>query len=312
MIKVEHLTKKYGKVHALKDISFTVEEGEIVGFLGPNGAGKTTTMNIITGYLSSSSGSVSIDGCDILDNPSQAKSRIGYLPEQPPLYLNMTVNEYLNFIYELKGCLLPKEKHLSEVCELTGITKVRQRLIGNLSKGYRQRVGIAQALICNPPVLILDEPTIGLDPAQIIEIRSLIRKLGIKHTVILSSHILSEVQAICSRIIMLDHGRVVADSSTSELGRSTGGSSLRIIIEGDQKKALELLKKSRSVSSVETVSRKSSSITEFQVFCNADNDVRREIFKAMSENGLIILEIHSTEPSLEDIFMSLTVKEENQ
>ncbi len=312
MIKVEHLTKKYGKVHALKDISFTVEEGEIVGFLGPNGAGKTTTMNIITGYLSSSSGSVSIDGCDILDNPSQAKSRIGYLPEQPPLYLNMTVNEYLNFIYELKGCLLPKEKHLSEVCELTGITKVRQRLIGNLSKGYRQRVGIAQALVCNPPVLILDEPTIGLDPAQIIEIRSLIRKLGIKHTVILSSHILSEVQAICSRIIMLDHGRVVADSSTSELGRSTEGSSLRIIIEGDQKKALELLKKARSVSRVEIVSRKSSSITEFQVFCNADNDVRREIFTKMSENELVILEIHSSEPSLEDIFMSLTVKEENQ
>lgn len=312
MIKVEHLTKKYGKVHALKDISFTVEEGEIVGFLGPNGAGKTTTMNIITGYLSSSSGSVSIDGCGILDNPSQAKSRIGYLPEQPPLYLNMTVNEYLNFIYELKGCLLPKEKHLSEVCELTGITKVRQRLIGNLSKGYRQRVGIAQALVCNPPVLILDEPTIGLDPAQIIEIRSLIRKLGIKHTVILSSHILSEVQAICSRIIMLDHGRVVADSSTSELGRSIGGSSLKVVIEGSQKSAIELLKNVSGVSRVEILSQKSSSITEFQVFCSTDNDVRRDIFNAISENKMIILEIHSSEPSLEDIFMSLTVKEENQ
>ncbi len=312
MIKVEHLTKKYGKVHALKDISFTVESGEIVGFLGPNGAGKTTTMNIITGYLSSSSGNVSIDGCDILENPSQAKSRIGYLPEQPPLYLNMTVNEYLNFIYELKGCLLPREKHLSEVCDLTGISKVRSRLIGNLSKGYRQRVGIAQALVCNPPVLILDEPTIGLDPAQIIEIRTLIRKLGIRHTVILSSHILSEVQTICSRIIMLDHGRVVADSSTSDLGKSTGGSALKILIEGDPRKALDTLSNVNGVSKAEIIGQKSSSITEFQVFCSADYDIRREIFKAMSADNFIILDIHSTEPSLEDIFMSLTAKEEEQ
>lgn len=310
MIKVEQLTKKYGKVCALKGVSFTVEEGEIVGFLGPNGAGKTTTMNIITGYLSSTSGSVSIDGCDILDNPSQAKSRIGYLPEQPPLYLNMTVNEYLNFIYELKGCLLPKEKHLSEVCDLTGITKVRHRLIGNLSKGFRQRVGIAQALICNPPVLILDEPTIGLDPAQIIEIRSLIKKLGVKHTVILSSHILSEVQAICSRIIMLDHGKVVADSNTVELSRSTGKNVLRVSVEGPQKEAAEALVKVRGVSKAE-IKKHTGSVTEFHLHCDGGNDVRRGIFNAMAERGFAILDIHSTEPSLEDIFMSLTAKEEN-
>ncbi len=310
MIKVEQLTKKYGKVYALKGISFTVDEGEIVGFLGPNGAGKTTTMNIITGYLSSTSGSVSIDGCDILDDPSQAKSRIGYLPEQPPLYLNMTVNEYLNFIYELKGCLLPREKHLSEICDLTGITKVRHRLIGNLSKGFRQRVGIAQALVCNPPVLILDEPTIGLDPAQIIEIRSLIRKLGVKHTVILSSHILSEVQAICSRIIMLDRGSVVADSSTSELSRSIGGGSLRLCVEGNRKNALDALKGVPGVSEVE-IKAQNGTVTDFFVYCDAGNETRRNIFNAVSACGLTILEMHSTEPSLEDIFMALTAKEEN-
>ncbi len=311
MIQVHHLTKKYGKVLAVNDVSFTVEEGEIVGFLGPNGAGKTTTMNIITGYLSSTSGSVSIDGCDIVDSPSQAKSRIGYLPEQPPLYLNMTVNEYLNFIYELKGCLLPKEKHLSEVCELTGITKVRHRLIGNLSKGYRQRVGIAQALVCNPPVLILDEPTIGLDPAQIIEIRSLIRKLGIKHTVILSSHILSEVQAICSRIIMLDHGKVVADSSTAELGRTTGDSNLRITVEGNHKDVLNILRNVPGVSSVDILNTKPSS-AEYSVYCSGNNEVRRSISKAVSENGFVILELRSFEPSLEEIFISLTDKEDNK
>ncbi len=310
MIKVQHLTKKYGKVKALNDVTFTVEEGEIVGFLGPNGAGKTTTMNIITGYLSSTSGSVSIDGCDIVDNPSQAKSRIGYLPEQPPLYLNMTVNEFLEFVYDLKGCLLPKEKHLNEVCELTGITKVRHRLIGNLSKGYRQRVGIAQALVCNPPVLILDEPTIGLDPAQIIEIRSLIRKLGIKHTVILSSHILSEVQAICSRIIMLDHGKVVADSSTAELGKNTGGSKLKLIVEGSRKDALETLMNLSCVTKAEVKSQQSSSVAEFELSCDSSYDVRREIFNSMAKKDFVILEFKSTEPSLEDIFMSLTAKEE--
>lgn len=311
MIKVEHLTKKYGQFHALHDVSFTVEKGEIVGFLGPNGAGKTTTMNIITGYISSTSGSVSIDGCDILDAPSQAKSRIGYLPEHPPLYLNMTVNEYLNFIYDLKGCLLPKEKHLAEVCELTGISKVRHRLIDNLSKGYRQRVGIAQALVCNPPVLILDEPTIGLDPAQIIEIRTLIRKLGVKHTVILSSHILTEVQAVCNRIIMLDHGRVVADSSTSRLGQLADGSGLSITVEGSQKKASEVLSSIDGVKKVQIIRQTSSDATTFSLVCDARSDIRRDISRKMAENELYILELRSIEPSLEDIFMSLTVKEEN-
>lgn len=305
MIKVEHLSKKYGKVFALRDVSFEVKSGEVVGFLGPNGAGKTTTMNIITGYLSSSAGSVSVDGCDILDKPSQAKSRIGYLPEQPPLYLDMTVNEYLNFLYDLKGCLLPKKKHLAEICELTGIEKVRGRLIGNLSKGYRQRVGIAQALVSNPPVLILDEPTSGLDPNQIIEIRSLIRKLGVKHTVILSSHILSEVQAICDRVIVLDRGRLIADSSTGELEKTLGGSALSVTVDAGDK-AAGILRAVPGVASVESRGMNGTLGHCFILKCSAEKDVRTAVFKAMSENGITITEMKSSSMSLEDIFMSLT------
>ena len=227
MIKVNNLTKKYGSTVALEDVSFSVKKGEVAGFLGPNGAGKSTTMNIITGYLSSTSGTVTIDGFDILEQPTEAKKKIGYLPEVPPLYPDMTVNEYLDFVYELKGAAQKKEAHFKEICELTGISSVRGRLIRNLSKGYRQRVGIAQTLVGNPPVLILDEPTVGLDPKQIIEVRNLIKKLGQKHTVILSSHILSEVQAVCDRIIVLNNGKLVADSTSESLSdRLTDGHSL--------------------------------------------------------------------------------------
>ena len=312
MIKVEHLSKKYGKVYALRDVSFEVASGEVVGFLGPNGAGKTTTMNIITGYLSSSAGSVSVDGCDILEKPSQAKSRIGYLPEQPPLYPDMTVNEYLSFLYDLKGCLLPKEKHLAEICELTGIEKVRGRLIGNLSKGYRQRVGIAQALVSNPPVLILDEPTSGLDPNQIIEIRSLIRKLGVKHTVILSSHILSEVQAICDRIIVLDRGRLIADSSTDELEKSLGGSALSVTVDSSPDKAERLLRQIKGVAHVENKGADGALGYSFTLKCSADKSIRASVFRAMSENGIVITEMKSSTMSLEDIFMSLTAADDTR
>ncbi|MBQ8005944.1 MAG: ATP-binding cassette domain-containing protein, partial [Clostridia bacterium] len=211
MIKIEHLVKNYGNFCAVDDVSFSIEEGEIVGFLGPNGAGKSTTMNMLTGYLSSSAGSVSIAGVDILEDPLRAKKMIGYLPEQPPLYMDMTVEEYLNFAYELKDCKYNRKKHLAEICEVTKISDVRKKLIKNLSKGYKQRVGIAQALINNPKVIIFDEPTIGLDPKQIIEIRNLIRNLGKDHTVILSTHILQEVQAVCDRIIIINRGKVVAD-----------------------------------------------------------------------------------------------------
>ena len=211
MIKIERLTKNYGSNCAVDDISFEIGAGETVGFLGPNGAGKSTTMNILTGYLSASAGRVLIDGVDILSDPIGAKKMIGYLPEQPPVYLDMTVDEYLNFNYELKGCKLPREPHLAEICDVVKISDVRKRLIKNLSKGYRQRVGVAQALIGNPPVIIFDEPTVGLDPKQIIEIRSLIRSLGKNHTVLLSTHILQEVAAVCDRIIIINKGKIVAD-----------------------------------------------------------------------------------------------------
>ena len=216
MIKIEHLTKNYGSNLAVDDISFEIEAGETVGFLGPNGAGKSTTMNILTGYLSASVGRVTIDGIDILSDPIGAKKMIGYLPEQPPVYLDMTVDEYLKFNYELKGCKLPREPHLAEICEVVKISDVRRRLIKNLSKGYRQRVGVAQALIGNPPVIIFDEPTVGLDPKQIIEIRSLIRSLGKDHTVLLSTHILQEVAAVCDRIIIINKGKIVADEKTEK------------------------------------------------------------------------------------------------
>lgn len=219
MIEVQNLTKRYGGHCAVNHISFTVEEGEILGFLGPNGAGKSTTMNILTGYLSASEGVVKINGHDVLEEPNEAKANIGYLPEQPPLYLDMTVREYLDFMYDLKKCALPRAQHIAEICRLMKITDVYGRLIKNLSKGYRQRVGFAQALIGNPPVLILDEPTVGLDPNQIIEIRSLIKSLGKHHTVILSSHILPEIEAVCDRIVVINKGTIVANDTAENLSK---------------------------------------------------------------------------------------------
>ena len=217
MIEVRNLTKHYGDKRAVNDISFTVEDGEILGFLGPNGAGKSTTMNMLTGYISSTSGQALINGVDILENPIKAKSFIGYLPELPPLYLDMTVKGYLNYVYDLKKCHLPRRAHLTEVMTLCKVNDVKDRIMKNLSKGYKQRVGLAQALIGNPPVLILDEPTVGLDPKQILEIRTLIKKLGKNHTVILSSHILSEIQAVCDRIIIINKGQIAAHDTTDNL-----------------------------------------------------------------------------------------------
>ncbi|MEG2570573.1 MAG: ATP-binding cassette domain-containing protein, partial [Clostridia bacterium] len=218
MIEVIGLSKKYGSTEAVKNISFTINKGEIVGFLGPNGAGKSTTMNIITGYLSATHGQVKIAGFDVLDDAIAARRHVGYLPEQPPLYMDMTVNEYLNFVFDLKKVTHKgREAHISEVCNLVDILHVRERLIGNLSKGYKQRVGLAQALIGDPDVLILDEPTVGLDPNQIIEIRNMIRDLGRERTIILSTHILPEVNAVCERVLVINEGEIVADGSASQL-----------------------------------------------------------------------------------------------
>ena len=242
MIEVKNLTKRYGTNTALNNVSFTVEEGTIVGFLGPNGAGKSTTMNIITGYLSATSGSVTVQGKNTLENPNEVKKLIGYLPELPPLYMDMTVKEYLNFMYELKGVKLDRKQHIGEICRLTKIDNVYNRLIGNLSKGYKQRVGIAQALLGNPPVLILDEPTVGLDPKQIIEIRNLIKSLGRNHTIILSSHILPEVQAVCERVIVMNNGCLVADGATDTLAHDLSAEH-RIIarIDGPESEILQAI-----------------------------------------------------------------------
>lgn len=307
MVEVKNLVKRYGSQLAVNDVSFTVDSGEILGFLGPNGAGKSTTMNIITGYLSSTSGTVTVDGCEILEDPSGAKSKIGYLPEIPPLYVDMTVRKYLEFMFDLKRVSLPKKEHISEVCKVTKISDVENRLIKNLSKGYRQRVGLAQALLGNPPVIILDEPTVGLDPKQIIEMRTLIRGLGKKHTVILSSHVLSEVQATCDRIIVINQGTLVADSATSELsGTLTNSNNLLLQIIGNEVSVTSDLKNISGVNKVERIRSVSSDCTEYIVRAQKDKDVRKAIFNAMAHGEHPIILMKSAELSLEEAFLQLT------
>lgn len=306
MVKIKHLVKQYGNKYAVNDISFKVGDGEIVGFLGPNGAGKSTTMNIITGYLSCTSGEVSIDGYDILDDTNEAKKLIGYLPEQPPLYLDMTVNEYLSFVYDIKRCAFNKEKHMKEITEVTKIDDVRHRIIKNLSKGYRQRVGIAQALIGNPKVVILDEPTIGLDPKQIIEIRNLIRMLGRDHTVILSTHILNEVQATCDRVVIINKGKIVADEKTEDISNIVGGNRrISVKICGPQKDVINAIKKHTGVTYVETMAEHELDSTTYIVESEAGVDIRKSLFNLLAENHWPIIGMEAMGISLEDIFISL-------
>ncbi|MGN0686886.1 MAG: ABC transporter ATP-binding protein [Oscillospiraceae bacterium] len=307
MIEVKNLCKSYGSKQAVNDISFTANENEILGFLGPNGAGKSTTMNILTGYLSSSGGQVLINGVDILEDPVTAKMNIGYLPELPPLYLDMTVMEYLNFVYDLKKCKLPRRSHLAEICSLVRISDVSKRVIRNLSKGYKQRVGLAQALVGNPKVLILDEPTVGLDPKQIIEIRTLIKKLGKNHTVILSSHILSEVQAVCDRIVVIDKGRLVANDTTENLSHNLSADhKLTVQIEGPYKEVQSLLKGIPDMVEVHVNREVDKNITEYSLNAKEGADVRREVFKRMAERNYPILLMRSSELTLEEIFLKLT------
>lgn len=307
MIEVSHLTKRYGDKCAVNDISFKVDEGEILGFLGPNGAGKSTTMNMLTGYLSSNEGTIKIAGIDILENPNEAKKHIGYLPEQPPLYMDMTVNEYLNFIYDLKGCKLKRSAHISEVCNLVKISNVRTRLIKNLSKGYKQRVGLAQAIIGNPEVLILDEPTVGLDPKQIIEIRSLIKNLGKKHTIILSSHILPEVQSVCERVVIINHGKMVADDTEVNLSNSLKKQH-RVVarIDAPEATALQALQGISGIKDVISLGSKEPNSIDFQIEAEDGKDVRRGIFTICCDRNWPILSLDSGEMTLEDIFLKLT------
>ena len=306
MIKIEHLVKRYGDKVAVNDISFTVEEGEIVGFLGPNGAGKTTTMSMLTGCLSSTEGAAYINGINVLDDPIEAKKQIGFLPEQPPLYLEMTVREYLNFIYDLKGCTLNRRKHIDEICNTVRIADVYDRVIRNLSKGYRQRVGIAQALIGNPKVIIFDEPTVGLDPKQIIEIRNLIKTLGKNHTVILSTHILPEVQAVCDRIIIINKGKIVANEKTGEIANIVeGGRRLNIKVCGPQKDVLSAIRSVQGVSYAEILGNHDLDSTSFLVESEPGVDVRKAIFNLLSSKGWAIIGIEAMGVNLEDIFISV-------
>jgi ABC-2 type transport system ATP-binding protein len=308
MIEVVNLSKHYGDKKAVDNISFKAEDGEVLGFLGPNGAGKSTTMNILTGYISCTSGKALIDGIDILENPIKAKQKIGYLPELPPLYMDMTVKDYLYFIYDLKKCKLPKISHLQDICSLVKIEHVYNRLIRNLSKGYRQRVGLAQALVGNPKVLILDEPTVGLDPKQIIEIRTLIKKLGKNHTVILSSHILSEVQAVCDKIVVINEGKIVANDTEENLSMKLSNEhKLTCKIEGNKDNVLRAIQKISGVDRVVCEAEHKNNICDYNIEADEGVDIRRELFRKVAENGWYLLELKTTELSLEDIFLKLTM-----
>lgn len=307
MIEVKNLTKRYGQNLALDRVSFTIQEGTIVGFLGPNGAGKSTTMNIVTGYLSATSGEVTVGGKSILEDPNLVKRQIGYLPEQPPLYQDMTVKEYLYFMYELKKTKLPREKHIKEICRLVKIDNVYNRLIANLSKGYKQRVGIAQALIGNPPVLILDEPTVGLDPKQIIEIRALIKTLGRNHTVILSSHILSEVQAVCERIIVINNGRLVADGATDTLAHDLSPEDrLTLRAEAPEQELVQQVSQLPGVVEAFSLGEKEPGVYEVSVETEPDADVRRPLFSLLAQRNWPLLALKNSDLTLEDLFLRLT------
>ena len=310
MIEVRNITKRYGAQKALDDVSFSVNDGEILGFLGPNGAGKSTAMNIITGYISATSGKVLVDGCDVLEQPMKAKKNMGYLPEIPPLYEDMTVKEYLYFIYDLKKCKLPKISHMKDICSLIGLGDVYGRLIKNLSKGYRQRVGFAQALVGDPKILILDEPTVGLDPKQIVEIRDLIKKLGKRHTVILSSHILPEVQAVCDRIVVINRGRIVADDTEKNiLAGFDDEKNIYLIAQGDKQSVLESL---GGISGAQKVSCKKAKGGELEIVIKSakDSDIRRQVFDSAAKGGWAILEMRTSKPTLEEIFIRLTEQKE--
>ena len=308
MIKVEHLTKCYGSFTAVSDLSFEIDGGHVYGFLGPNGAGKSTTMNIMTGCLSPTEGSVSIDGHDILEEPEAAKRLIGYLPEIPPLYVNETPDEYLRFVGEAKGLRgIKLSDQIEKVMTETGISDMRNRLISSLSKGYRQRVGIAQALLGDPKLIILDEPTVGLDPLQIIEIRDLIRKLGETHTVIFSSHILSEVQAICDKVLIISHGKLVAYDSTDELEHVMSGSGqITLGIRGSAESVEDVLKNNGHI----TGYKLSDDDGDTKITADTDGSELRniccELSAAFSEKKLPIYEMSSHKADLEEIFLELT------
>ena len=311
MIEVNNLVKRYGDHTAVDHLSFKIEKGKIYGFLGPNGAGKSTTMNMITGYIASTEGTVRIDGHDILEEPEAGKKCIGYLPEQPPLYFDMTVLEYMKFVADLKK--IPKDKKatmIEEVMDMVKISDMRNRLIKNLSKGYRQRVGLAEAIMGYPEVIILDEPTVGLDPKQIIEIRTLIKDLKKKHTVILSSHILSEVSAVCDYVLIISHGKLVASDTPENLGKlAEGSNTLEMLIKGEKSQIKQALESIEGVNSVTIEKDEKQNLWSTKVSTEENNDIREKVFYKMSDINSPIYEMKSKKVSLEEIFLELTASE---
>lgn len=311
MIEVKDLVKRYDNHLAVDHLSFTVPKGQILGFLGPNGAGKSTTMNIITGYISATSGSVVINGHDIYEEPEEAKRCIGYLPEQPPVYMDMTVKEYLEFVAELKS--VPKKERAGQIqnaLEKTKTGEVAGRLIRHLSKGYRQRVGIAQAILGNPEVILLDEPTVGLDPMQIIEIRELMKELAAEHTVILSSHILSEISEVCDTVMIINKGKLIVSDTAENLPKHlNAGNGLKLLVKGPAEQITKVLEGLEKVRSVE-LGAEQEGLTELTVTTAAEDDVREAVFFAMAGAGFPIYEMHHETMKLEDIFLELTRAEQ--
>ncbi len=306
MVEVKELVKKYGNTVVLDHISFSIAEGEILGLLGLNGVGKSTIMNIMTGNLAATEGTVTIYGHDILEEPIKAKKELGYLPETPPLYMDMTVKSYLNFVYRLKKCRLPEKEHIQEVCRGAQLEAVYGRVIKNLSKGYRQRIGIASALIGRPKVLVLDEPTSGLDPKQMAEIRQLIKELGEKHTIIFSSHILSEVQAVCNRVIVLNQRKVIADDTPKNLSGKLTGRSLRICVQGPAGEVEDALKGLVSVRNVERQKCEEEGCCIFHVSAKDGADIRRDISARIKQSDWLLLEMAGADLTLENVFLRLT------
>ena len=306
VVKVENLVKRYGSNYALNDVSFEIGEGEIVGLLGPNGAGKSTTMNILTGYLSSTSGAAYINGINILEDPIAAKKNIGFLPEQPPLYPEMTVVEFLDFVYELKGCELPRREHIDEIIGVVKIADVKDRLIRNLSKGYKQRVGIAAALVGDPKIIIFDEPTVGLDPKQIIEVRNLIRTLGKRHTVILSTHILAEVQSVCERVLIINKGKLIADERTEDIVKTIeDGYGLSVKIAGPEREVEQALARVSGVKKVKSTGERDSEAYTFIIESDKGVDVRRSLFALCSSKNWAIFGLQPVGTDLESVFIKL-------
>ena len=308
MIEVKNLVKKYGNHVAVKDLSFTVEDGQVYGFLGPNGAGKSTTMNIMIGYLSATEGEVIINGHDIFEEPEEAKKCFGYLPENPPLYLNMTVKEYLMFVADLKK--VPKKERkemIDKIMRMTHVEEMQNRLIQHLSKGYKQRVGFAQAIVGFPEIIILDEPTSGLDPKQQKEVRDLIRQLSKNHTIILSSHILQEISAVCDRILIINKGRLVAEGTPEELTELVQGSQeIQVTAKADKKQVESVLNTLKNVHRVEYKASEEEGTTSFVVYAEKEKDIREDLFKAFAKQDVVLLSLNAYTKNLEDVFLEIT------